>query len=82
MVDARNKRIASSTCVSVATVLNVSLASASVIRIMASNWRTVMGMEERSLDSSSDLWTCLRMETKWEDRRSAASGERTGAQRL
>ena len=41
-----------------------------------------MGMEERALASSSEACTCLRMETKWEESFSAASGERRGAQRL
>lgn len=52
------------------------------MRIMASSWRTVMGIEERALASSSAAWTCLRMETKWEESFSAASGARRGAQRL
>jgi hypothetical protein len=59
-----------------------SLARDSVMRIMASNWRTVMGIEERALASSSAAWTCLRMETKWEESFSAASGARRGAHRL
>jgi hypothetical protein len=58
------------------------LASASVMRMMASSWRTVMGIEERTLVSSSAAWTCLRMETKWEESFSAASGERWGAHLL
>ena len=39
--------MASSTCFSVATGERLSLASDSVMRTMASSWRTVMGMEER-----------------------------------
>ena len=41
-----------------------------------------MGMEERERDSSSAAWTWRRMETKAEDKRSVASGERRGAHRL
>ena len=41
-----------------------------------------MGMDERSLVVISVAWTCLRMETKWEESFSEASGERRGAQRL
>lgn len=41
-----------------------------------------MGMEERALASSSAAWTCLRMETKWDESFSAASGDNLGAQRL
>lgn len=41
-----------------------------------------MGMDERSLVVISVAWTCLRMETKWEESFSDASGERRGAQRL
>jgi len=52
------------------------------MRIMASSWRTVMGIDDRALASSSAAWTCLRMETKWEESFSAASGESLGAQRL
>lgn len=52
------------------------------MRTMASSWRTVMGMDERVLASSSARWTCLRMETKCDESFSAASGERRGAQRL
>lgn len=52
------------------------------MRMMASSWRTVIGIEERALASSSALCTCLRMETKWDESFSAASGERRGAQRL
>jgi len=59
-----------------------SFARDSVIRIMASSCRTVMGIEERALASSSAAWTCFRMETKWEESFSAASGARRGAQRL
>ena len=67
--------MASSTCSSVATDERDSLAIDSVIRMMASSWRTVMGMEERSLESSSPSRTSERIETKLEDKRSAASGE-------
>lgn len=74
--------MASSTCCSVAMGERVSFASASVIRTMASSCRTVMGMLERALASSSEAWTCFRIETKCEDSFSAASGERRGAQRL
>lgn len=59
-----------------------SLARDSVMRMMASSWRTVMGMEERAEAASSAEWTCRRMETKWEESFSPASGERRGAQRL
>lgn len=59
-----------------------SLARDSVMRIMASSWRTVMGMLERVLAEISAEWTWRRMETKWEDSFSPASGERRGAQRL
>ena len=52
------------------------------MRIMASSWRTVMGMEERVEVESSWVWSWRRMETKWEDSFSAAGGEREGAQRL
>lgn len=74
--------MASSTCVSSAMGDRVSLASDSVMRIMASSWRTVMGMEERRLAVFSDCATRLRMETKCDDSFSAALGERRGAQRL
>lgn len=82
MVEAKKRRIASSTCCSVAMGERESLASDSVMRMMASSWRTVMGMEERALAEISALWTCRRMETKWEESFSPASGERRGAQRL
>lgn len=49
---------------------------------MASSWRTVMGMEERAFASSSVAWTCLRIETKWDESFSAAASLRRGAQRL
>lgn len=42
----------------------------------------MIGIEERWFASSSALWTCRRMETKWEESFSAASGDRRGAQRL
>ena len=41
-----------------------------------------MGMLERALAEISAEWTCRRMETKWEESFSPASGERRGAQRL
>lgn len=59
-----------------------SLASDSEMRIMASSCRTVMGIEDRALAVTSALCTCRRIETKWEESFSAASGERRGAQRL
>jgi hypothetical protein len=34
----------------------------------------VMGIDDRALDSISARWTCLRMETKWDESFSAASG--------
>ena len=74
--------MASSTWCSVATGARESLARDSVMRIMASSWRTVMGMLERAFAAISDEWTCRRMETKWEESFSPASGERRGAQRL
>jgi hypothetical protein len=52
------------------------------MRMMASSWRTVMGMEERTLAVFSDCATRLRIETKCEESFSAAAGERRGAQRL
>ena len=52
------------------------------MRIMASSWRIVMGMEERVEEASSLEWIWRRMETKWEESFSPASGERRGAQRL
>ena len=42
----------------------------------------MMGMLERALAEISAEWTCRRMETKWEESFSPASGERRGAQRL
>ena len=59
-----------------------SLARDSVMRMMASSWRTVMGILERALAEISAECTWRRMETKWEDSFSPASGERRGAQRL
>lgn len=59
-----------------------SLARDSVMRMMASSWRTVMGMEERVEAAISEAWICRLMETKWEESFSPASGERRGAQRL
>ena len=53
-----------------------------MIRMMASSWRTVMGMEERAEEAISAEWTWRRMETKCEESFSPASGERRGAQRL
>ena len=82
MVDARNSRIASSTCVSLATGERASFAKDSVIRMMASSWRTVIGMEDRALADISALCTCRRIETKCEESFSAASAERRGAHRL
>ena len=81
-MDAKNRRMASSTCASVAMGERESLASDSVIRMMASSCRTVMGMEDRALADSSALWTCRRIETKWEESFSAASADRRGAHRL
>lgn len=52
------------------------------MRIMASSWRMVMGMEERVEEASSEEWICRRMVTKCEESFSPASGERRGAQRL
>lgn len=74
--------MASSTWDSVAMGERESLARDSVMRMMASSWRTVMGMLERVLAEISAECTCRRMETKWEDSFSPASGERRGAQRL
>ncbi len=74
--------MASSTCSSVAMGERESLARDSVMRIMASSWRTVMGIEERTLAADSEAATRRRMETKWEESFSAADGERRGAQRL
>ncbi len=82
MVLAKKSRIASSTCSVVAIGDRESFASDSVMRTMASSWRTVMGMELRALRSTSFWWTCLRICTKCEDSFSAASGLRRGAQRL
>lgn len=74
--------MASSTCASVAVTERESLARDSLMRIMASSWRTVMGMEERVFVLSSAARTWRRMETKWDESFSAAAGERRGAQRL
>lgn len=74
--------MASSTWDSEAMGERESLARDSEMRIMASSWRTVMGIEERALALSSAECTCRLMETKWEESFSAASGERRGAQRL
>ncbi len=74
--------MASSTWVSSAMGERESLARDSVMRIMASSWRMVMGMEERAEAAISAEWTWRRMETKWEESFSPASGERRGAQRL
>ena len=52
------------------------------MRMMASSWRTVIGIEERVLAAASEAATRRRMETKWEESFSAAGGERRGAQRL
>lgn len=41
-----------------------------------------MGILERALAEISAEWTWRRIETKWEDNFSPASGERRGAQRL
>lgn len=82
MVEQRNSRIASSTCSSVAIGDSVSFASDSVIRTIASSWRTVMGIDDRVLASISAAWTCRRMETKWDDSFSAAAGLKRGAHRL
>ena len=59
-----------------------SLANDSEIRMMASSWRTVMGIEDRALAAISAEWICRRMETKCDESFSAASTERRGAQRL
>lgn len=74
--------MASSTWLSSATVERVSLASDSVMRMMASSCRTVMGIEERRLAVFSDCATRLRMLTKWDESFSAAVGLRRGAHRL
>lgn len=58
------------------------LARDSEIRMIASNCRTVIGIEERALAEISAEWIWRRMETKWEESFSAASAERRGAQRL
>lgn len=58
------------------------LASDSEMRMMASSCRTVMGIDDRVFAETSTLCTCRRIETKWEESFSAASGERCGAQRL
>jgi hypothetical protein len=57
MVLARKRRMASSTCASVAMGERDSFASDSVMRVMASSWRTVIGIEERALAESSAEWT-------------------------
>ena len=54
-MDAKNRRMASSTCASVAMGDRESLARDSVIRMIASSCRTVMGMEDRALADSSAL---------------------------
>jgi len=82
MVLARKRRMASSTWASVAIVWRESLARDSAMRMMASSWRMVMGMEERVPEVSSVAWIWRRRETKWEESFSAAGGERRGAQRL
>lgn len=74
--------MASSTWASVAMGDKVSLARDSVMRTMASSWRTVMGIEDRELASNSVAWTCLRIETKCEESFSAAASLRRGAHRL
>lgn len=74
--------MASSTCDSVAIGERESLARDSEIRMMASNCRTVIGMEERALAEISAVWIWRRIETKWDESFSAASAERRGAQRL
>ena len=74
--------MASSTWASVAMGRRASLARDSVIRMMASSWRMVMGMLERVLEASSAEWTLRRMETKCEESFSEAAAERRGAQRL
>jgi hypothetical protein len=82
MVEAKKSRIASSTCDSSATGESVSFARDSVMRMMASSCRTVIGMLLRSLDVASAWATRLRIETKCDDSFSDAAGERRGAQRL
>ncbi len=81
-MEARKRRIASSTWDSVAVAERESLARDSAMRVMASSWRMVMGMEERAEVEDSWAWIWRRRETKWEERASAAGGERRGAQRL
>jgi len=71
--------MASSTCSSVEIGESVSLARDSVIRTMASSWRTVIGIEERALAVSSAACTCLLIETKCDDNFSAASADSLGA---
>jgi len=71
--------MASSTCSSVAIGESVSLASDSVMRTMASSWRTVIGIEERALAVSSAACTCLLIDTKCDDSFSAASADSLGA---
>jgi hypothetical protein len=82
MVEARKRRIASSTWDSSAMGLKVSFASDSVMRMRDSSWRIVMGMEERRLAVRSAAATRERMETKCEESFSAAEAESFGAQRL
>lgn len=48
--------MASSTCACVAMGKSDSLAKDSEMRIMASSWRTVMGMEERVFADISAEW--------------------------
>ena len=74
--------MASSTCDSSATGDKVSLASDSVIRMMASSCRTVIGIDERTLAVRSLCATRLRIDTKCEESFSDASCDRRGAQRL
>ena len=71
--------MASSTWASVAMGCSVSFASDSVIRMMASSWRTVMGMELRADACDSESATVRRMVTKCEESFSVAAGERRGA---
>jgi hypothetical protein len=56
-----------------------SFARDSEIRIMASSWRTVIGIELRWFADTSFAWTVRRIETKCEESFSAASGDRRGA---
>jgi len=55
------------------------LANDSEIRIMASSWRIVIGIEDLSFNSSSFPLTSARIVTKWLLNFSAASFERRGA---